>query len=62
MRPNSKITSVITFGLMLLVISFALSFSPYKNVSNTLAKMGVLFEIYALALYLMNQFKKSKHG
>lgn len=62
MYSTSKITSVITFGLLLLVISFALSFSSYKNVSNSLAKMGLLFEVYALALYLINRLKKSKNG
>ncbi len=62
MNSTSKITSVITFGLLLLVISLAFSFSSYKIVSHTLAKMGLLFEVYALALYLMNRFKKSKNG
>lgn len=62
MNAISKITAIITFGLLLLLISFALSFSSYKNVSNTLAKMGLLFELYALVLYLINRFKKSKHG
>ena len=62
MKPYSKITSIISFGILLLVISFVLNYTAYKTMANTLAKMGVIFEIYAGALYLMNRFKKSKNG
>jgi len=62
LKPNPKIVSIITFGILLLVVSFALSYSSYKNLSNTLAKMGLIFEFYALVLYLFNRFKKSKNG
>ncbi|OIO09759.1 MAG: hypothetical protein CO023_04125 [Flavobacteriales bacterium CG_4_9_14_0_2_um_filter_35_242] len=62
MNSRPKIISVITFGLFLLVVSYILHFTNYKNIANTLAKMGVIFEIYALALYLINQYKKSKNG
>lgn len=59
---NPKIVSIFTFGLLLLVISFVLSYLSYNDTAKILSKMGVIFELYALVLYLINRFKKSKNG
>ncbi len=59
---NPKIVSIFTFGILLLVISFVLSYLSYNDTAKILSKMGVIFELYALVLYLINRFKKSKNG
>lgn len=62
MKSNPKIVSIFTFGLLLLVISFVLSYTSHNNTAQIFSKMGVIFELYALVLFIMNRFKKSKNG
>jgi len=59
---NPKIVSIFTFGILLLVISFVLSYLSYNDTAKILSKMGVIFELYALVLFVINRFKKSKNG
>jgi Ca2+/Na+ antiporter len=59
---KSKFTSIFTFGLLLLVISFVLSYTSYNDTAKIFSKIGVIFELYALVLYLINRYKKSKNG
>jgi len=61
MKHNSKIASIISFGILMLIISIILQYTSYKSQSKTLMQIGVIFELYAGILYLINRFKKSKN-
>ncbi len=60
MKSNSKIISIISFGVLVLLLGIILRYTSYKNQSETLIKIGFIFELYAVVLYLINRFKKSK--
>jgi len=62
MKPNSKIISVISFGVLVLIIGIVLQYTSYKSQSKTLMQVGFIFELYAGVLYLINRYKKSKNG
>jgi DNA-binding transcriptional regulator of glucitol operon len=55
-----KIISIISFGILLLLIGVVLQYTAYKSQSKTLLQVGFIFELYALVLYIINRFKKSK--
>jgi len=62
MKSNSKIISIISFGILILIIGIVLQYTSYKGQAKTLMQVGFIFELYALVLYLINRFKKSKNG
>jgi len=57
---RSKIISIISFGVLLLIIGIILQYTSYKSQSKTLMQVGFIFELYALVLYLINRFKNAK--
>jgi len=60
MKLNSKIISIISFGILLLLLGIVLRFTSFKSQSQILMKIGFIFELYALVLYLINYFKNAK--
>jgi len=61
MKPNSKIISIISFGILVLIIGIVLQYTSYKNQAEIMIQIGLIFELYALVLYLINRYKKSKN-
>lgn len=62
MKANNKIISIISFGILVLFLGIILRYTTYKNQSEILIKMGLIFELYASILYLFNQLNKNKYG
>ncbi len=60
MKSNSKIISIISFGILVLIIGIVLQYTSYKSQAKTMIQIGVIFELYALVLYFLNRYKKSK--
>jgi len=59
---NSKLISIISFGILLIIIGIVMQYTSYKSQAKTLEQMGFIFELYAGVLYLINRYKKSKNG
>jgi len=58
---NSKIVSIVSFGILVLIIGIILQYTSYRSQSKILIQVGVIFELYALVLYFLNRYKKSKN-
>ncbi|MCF6214159.1 MAG: hypothetical protein L3J45_09065 [Flavobacteriaceae bacterium] len=59
---DSKLISIVSFGILVLIIGIVIQYTSYKSQAKTLMQVGFIFELYALVLYLINRFKKSKNG